>query len=135
MNEYKVDEPGWLTNAINDIRAGKEFALVVSWKTAQNIIQKTKEAAEHAGGGKALLETINRLVGGAAGPLTSMLPEASLVTGMLAAIGALAAMEGSVFVVAGWAHFKYDLDVGLHVPKGMFDPDTLSFRVVASKAG
>ena len=43
-------------------------------------------------------------------------------------------MEGSVLVVTGWAHFKYDLDIGLHIPKGAFDPDRLSVRVVATKA-
>lgn len=134
MNEWKVDQQGWLAGALADLRAGNEFSVVMSLDAAQEVFQKTRDAVSKAGGIKTLLEMMGRLAGLAGGAtFASVIPEAQAITGMLAALGALGAMEGSVMLVAVWAHFKFDVTVGMHIPKGSFDPSAVTVRLTATR--
>lgn len=113
---YDASSKGWLTSAWADLKAGKDFYVVLSHKSLKDIVSSITVAAQKVEGASSLLKVLSDITPG------NVIPDPLDITKGLAVLGGLGAMEASFVVLSLFAHFKgYTVEVGFVIPPSTLD--------------
>ena len=108
---YDASSEGWLSSAWSDLKAGRNFYVTVSERSAKDIIARITSVSQKFTGVSSVVKTLSDHAPG------NIIPDPTDLAKALAVLGSFGAMEASFVVLALFAHFKgYTIEVGFVIP-------------------